>query len=220
MNSILDIELYYKSKGSLIPPALPPKIGEPCLYRPNNRTTSRYLDNSINEEYLRGVLFAVRVGISSLTILTLGLVWWYQELERRLLVVRHHLSQNVPLLCSPLMTSFVLELTVNLIHLPPGIQRSPPEFQLFVFIRIYHVVKYLREHHPMRYHRMTEILKTISSVKLSSTFLLKVDRLMRKKYKMHKLFFTELLSQKAIIHVMFDLHFQCLRRWVHCLCSG
>ena len=88
-------------------------------------------ENSIsNPEYLLGVLFAVRVGISSLTILTLGLVWWYQELERRLLVVRHHLSQNVPLLCSPLMTSFVLELTVNLIHLPPGISsRTPPEFQ-------------------------------------------------------------------------------------------
>ena len=62
---------------------------------------------------------------------------------------------------------------VNFIHLPPGIDLSP-EYQLFVFIRIYHVVKYLREHHPMRYHRMTEILKTISSVKLSSTFLLKV----------------------------------------------
>ena len=31
----------------------------------------------------------------------------------------------------------------------------------------------MREHHPMRYHRMTEILKTVASVKLSSTFLLK-----------------------------------------------
>ena len=68
---------------------------------------------------------------------------------------------------------------VNFIHLPPGIDLSP-EYQLFVFIRIYHVVKYLREHHPMRYHRMTEILKTISSVKLSSTFLLKVKIAARK----------------------------------------
>ena len=162
----------------MIPPNYPPRIGAPCTYRPNNYTISRTVDEvQVNDEYLRGVLFAVRVGISSLTVLTLGLVWWYQELERRLLVVRHHLSQNVPLLCSPLMTSFVLELSVNFIHLPPGIDRSPPEFQLFVFIRIYHVVKYLREHHPMRYHRMTEILKTISSVKLSSTFLLKVTQI-------------------------------------------
>ena len=87
--SILDIELYYKSKGSLIPPDYPPRIGAPCTYRPNNYTTSRSVDEGqVNEEYLRGVLFAVRVGISSLTILTLGLVWWYQELERRLLVDR------------------------------------------------------------------------------------------------------------------------------------
>ena len=35
----------------------------------------------------------------------------------------------------------------------------------------------MREHHPMRYHRMTEILKTVASVKLSSTFLLKVSLL-------------------------------------------
>ena len=31
----------------------------------------------------------------------------------------------------------------------------------------------MREHHPMRYNRMTEILKTVASIKLSSTFLLK-----------------------------------------------
>ena len=40
-------------------------------------------------------------------------------------------------------------------------------------LRLYHITKYMREHHPMRYHRMTEILKTVASVKLSSTFLLK-----------------------------------------------
>ena len=147
----------------------PPIFGKPCQF--NNSSSS----SPQSEGYLQGVLFAVRVLISALTVLTMGLVWWYQELERRLLVVRHHLSQNVSLFCSPLMASFVLELFINGIHLPPGFE-SPvvPEFQLFIFIRIYHVVKYLREHHPMRYHRMTEILKTISSVKLSSTFLLKV----------------------------------------------
>ena len=60
--------------------------------------------------FLNGVQFAVRVGILALTMLTFGLVWWYQELERRLLVVRHHLSSNVSLMCSPLMTPFTLEL--------------------------------------------------------------------------------------------------------------
>ena len=31
----------------------------------------------------------------------------------------------------------------------------------------------MREQHPMRYNRMTEILKVVASVKLSNTFLLK-----------------------------------------------
>ena len=31
----------------------------------------------------------------------------------------------------------------------------------------------MREHHPMRYNRLTEVLKTVSSVKLSTAFLLK-----------------------------------------------
>ena len=33
--------------------------------------------------------------------------------------------------------------------------------------------QYMREQHPMRYNRMTEILKVVASVKLSNTFLLK-----------------------------------------------
>ena len=36
----------------------------------------------------------------------------------------------------------------------------------------------MREHHPMRYDRMTEILKSLASTQLSSNFLLKV-RLLR-----------------------------------------
>ena len=37
----------------------------------------------------------------------------------------------------------------------------------------------MREHHPMRYNRMTEILKTVGSVQLSSAFLLKSHFLKR-----------------------------------------
>ena len=77
----------------------------------NYRTT-----NLEDGGFLSGVQFAVRVGILALTMLTFGLVWWYQELERRLLVVRHHLSSNVSLMCSPLMTPFSLELIGNVVH--------------------------------------------------------------------------------------------------------
>lgn len=68
------------------------------------------------------------------------LIWWYQELERRLLVVRHHLSEDIPLICSPLSPGLCIELFLNVFHLPPGLQ-FPSECQLIIFIRIYHIVK-------------------------------------------------------------------------------
>ena len=61
----------------------------------------------------------------------------------------------------------------------PGKFGLPVEIQLNTFLRLYQVIKYLREHHPMRYNRMTEILKTVGSVQLSSAFLLKSHFLKR-----------------------------------------
>ena len=51
-------------------------------------------------------------------------------------------------------------------HLPPFLPpHFQPELQLINFIRIYHLIKFMREHHPMRYNRMTEILKMVSRTK-------------------------------------------------------
>ena len=70
--------------------------------------------------------------------------------------------------------SYRKKVSLCAIHIPPirGIP-VPPEWQLIIFVRLYHTIKFMREHHPMRYNRMTEILKTVASIKLSSTFLLK-----------------------------------------------
>ena len=51
--------------------------------------------------------------------------------------------------------------------------RLAPEFQLCNFLRLYQVMKLMREHHPMRYNRMTEILRALTEIKLSTAFLLK-----------------------------------------------
>ncbi|CAG5086371.1 Oidioi.mRNA.OKI2018_I69.PAR.g11191.t1.cds [Oikopleura dioica] len=40
-------------------------------------------------------------------------------------------------------------------------------------LRILNGNQFMREHHPMRYNRMTEILKVVACVKLSKTFLIK-----------------------------------------------
>ena len=55
---------------------------------------------------------------------------------------------------------------LTLLHLPPFLPpHFQPELQLINFIRIYHLIKFMREHHPMRYNRMTEILKMVSRTK-------------------------------------------------------
>ena len=79
---------------------------------------------------------------------------------------------------------------------------------------------------------MTEILKTISSVKLSSTFLLKVSLFSLLKidkrvnlwstvinYKFHLSYSSELFLEEALIDVVFNIHFQRLRRWIYSLRS-
>jgi hypothetical protein len=174
--SILDIEITYAEKGKMIPPSMPPIPLQKCQYRNCwNLTTSDIDSQQKIRNFLKGISFSVRVTISALTVLSLCLIWWYTELERRLLVVRYHLSDSIHLFNSPLAPGLYLELLCCVVHVPPclGTDMIRPEWQLVTFIRLYHIVKYMREHHPMRYHRMTEILKTVASVKLSSTFLLK-----------------------------------------------
>ena len=88
-----------------------------------------------------GISFSVRVTISALTVLSLCLIWWYTELERRLLVVRHHLSDSINLFNSPLASGLYVELLCCLIHVPPSVAVLRPEWQLLTFIRLYHIVK-------------------------------------------------------------------------------
>ena len=89
----------------------------------------------------QGISFSVRVTISALTVLSLCLIWWYTELERRLLVVRHHLSDSINLFNSPLASGLYVELLCCLIHVPPSVAVLRPEWQLLTFIRLYHIVK-------------------------------------------------------------------------------
>ena len=75
------------------------------------------------------------------------LIWWYVELERRLLVARHHLQERLSLILSPLGRSLLVELFISSLHLPPVISHWGPgvkaELQLISFFKLYHVVKVL-----------------------------------------------------------------------------
>ena len=127
-------------------------------------------------DFLDHVGALIKTLISVFSLFSLFLVWWYAELERRLLIIRHHMCAEVGLMFSPLARGFFCEVFINLLHVPPRslpwINLSP-EFQLCNFLRLYQVMKLMREHHPMRYNRMTEILRALTEIKLSTSFLLK-----------------------------------------------
>ena len=90
--------------------------------------------------------------ISTFTMCSLVLVWWYAELERRLLVIKHHLCAEVSLIFSPLARGFLLEILICVLHVPPRTLdwfNLPAEFQLLNFLGLYQIMKLMREHHPM-----------------------------------------------------------------------
>jgi len=84
--------------------------GMNCSYTWEN-ANGTYSDSQVGQikDVLGHTSTVTRFLISCLTALTLILVWWYSELERRLLVVKHHLCREMNLLCSPLAAQFILE---------------------------------------------------------------------------------------------------------------
>ena len=108
--SLIDLELYYTSRGYLSLLSRPMPWGMNCSYtwESANGTYSDFQVGQI-KTVLGHTSTVTRFLISCLTALTLILVWWYSELERRLLVVKHHLCREMNLLCSPLAAQFILE---------------------------------------------------------------------------------------------------------------
>ena len=94
-------------------------------------------------------------------------LYWYVELERRLLVLRHAFVDEIGLIRSPLLRGYILQLLLTSFHIPPFInffapsKYLSPEFQLFTFIRLFHIMKFMREQHFMRYNRIRGVKKSL-----------------------------------------------------------
>ena len=52
--------------------------------------------------------------------------------------------------------------------------KARPELQMIPLIRFYQVVKLLKEHNELRYHRLTNVLTSLAKVTFEDTFLVKV----------------------------------------------
>ena len=105
---VVDLEIHYASHGQMVKPPQPPDFGIPCHFTWNSTVFQNGQNGLIIfSEFLSTV---TRTSISIMTIISSALIWWYSELERRLLVIRHHLVEEIGLIRSPLSRHYMFEL--------------------------------------------------------------------------------------------------------------
>ncbi|CAG5095448.1 Oidioi.mRNA.OKI2018_I69.XSR.g14193.t1.cds [Oikopleura dioica] len=204
------IELEFDSAGEMTPPQKHYSgKAEICEYKWENSQLNfgNATGGDGSQERLKFLLKfyaqGYKAAITLMTIMTLILIWWYSELERRLLVLRRQLpSESTILSFSPLAFWFYLELAISSVHVPIFNVGLPKEMQLMTFLRLYHLIKYMREHHPMRYNRMTEILKNLGSVTMSSSFLLKSHFLKRPLTMLAGVYFFNVFAMGYVIYAL------------------
>ena len=108
MMGVVDLEIHYASHGQMVKPPQPPDFGIPCHFTWNSTVFQNGQNGLIIfSEFLSTV---TRTSISIMTIISSALIWWYSELERRLLVIRHHLVEEIGLIRSPLSRHYMFEL--------------------------------------------------------------------------------------------------------------
>lgn len=130
------------------------------------------------EPWRRYVLL-LRSLVTILTLVMLVYLYRYYAQLTKLYCAKKQLPEGAKLYQVQLFKKFLRVCVIFLLHVPPipsdwffDITEHP--FQWITSFRLAPVmINYLREHHPMRYNRMTEILCTLSSVRLNTSFLIK-----------------------------------------------
>ncbi|CBY18124.1 unnamed protein product [Oikopleura dioica] len=102
-------------------------------------------------------------------------LYQYYTGELRVMRIKRYLIRGqTGVLTSPMAVLFILECILCTIHMPPGFDASfRPEWQLIPMIRLYQVIKLLKEHNELRYHRLTNVLSSLVKITFEDTFLIK-----------------------------------------------
>lgn len=122
--SVIDVEFYYSRFGTMVTPralypdshspAHPAGVYAPCSFNHSNAQPIMmkfsYFTRSLIL-FLTGNKAAVPWFLTNfVAVCNMWLIWWYTELERRLLVARHHLQEKSSLFLGPLTTNLMIEL--------------------------------------------------------------------------------------------------------------
>ena len=94
MMGVVDLEIHYASHGQMVKPPQPPDFGIPCHFTWNSTVFQNGQSGLIIfSQFLSTV---TRTSISIMTLISSALIWWYSELERRLLVIRPGIHGPIP----------------------------------------------------------------------------------------------------------------------------
>ena len=120
-----------------------------------------------------GVQISARSIISILSVTTTIYLYIYYSHLHTLSVLRNTLPPSNGFWFSKLFISFLIEIIVCLVHIPPGINAFPEEAQLIVFSRFYLIARFLKQKHKLMNSKSTRFLASVTKTDLSSVFLLK-----------------------------------------------
>ena len=83
---MIDVEVHYTEHGDQRPPPKPGRYGESCQYTGNISLYQNQSAELKESSIIIGTI--IKCFVSLLTSLSMLLLYWYAELERRLLVIR------------------------------------------------------------------------------------------------------------------------------------
>jgi len=117
----------------------------------------------------------VKSMLSVLSLLTSITIYRMNVNELKYLVVRNIYHESEKFVMTSLFPSCLLEVAVCFFHVPPLLDYYglPYELQLLVFLRLYLIAKYVREHNMFVDNQSTALFASVTQTEISSIFLVK-----------------------------------------------
>ena len=156
------------------------------IYKENINNNNSMLHNdqhygNFSKSKAYWMIVVIRGLLSATTFVSMYYMILYYNDLRDLYISKRRLPKDAKVYKCALIRPLLFDSLITLPHVPPimvpsvlNLTATVP-LQLCVFLRAQHIIKYLREHHPMRYNRMAEILCILSSIRLCAKFLLKTS---------------------------------------------
>lgn len=117
----------------------------------------------------------VKSMLSVLSLLTSITIYRINVNELSYLVVKNIYHESENFVMTSLFPSCLLELAVCLFHVPPLLDYygMPYELQLLVFLRLYLIATYMKEHNMFVDNQATALFASVTQTEISSIFLVK-----------------------------------------------